>query len=1131
MPLPAGFVIEDTAKSVSSPTVDPKLPQGFVVEGQDVPQINEAPPEGIFDRVSSFFRDENKYSARAMNIYALAEETGLPLNEVNKNYDLLRYSSDVTGIDGEPDPKKVMQTLMLPGVAAGVAVGLATAPVPTVAGLVAFGALEKVIPTQKLIDSMEERGISDEVVKTVEVADMIGKMFIAHRVAVKAKPVAEAFMKRTVTNYKLPETVSLTPEQVQDIYQTGSLTTAEQKSLWANLELNSYDRRAALEHGVNINIPSEKIVKITDNPLWAKVKNLFGKSETQPVTKVTRAGEPAKGPAGLIEGPDEISMALRQSRMKDLVSPEDLSSPAAEKDLSLIQEDLGAFDRAYLAKLKKEYKSENPDIISADVARTADIPSRGPLSPQAAADRHAGSSAYAKLKYEESLANTDKDVTLLAGASGAGKTGAIRKLASNSLDADIIYDTNVASFESGKKIIEKALESDPERMVDIFYVDRDPVVAFEQGVVPRFLDPNGDRRVVSVDTHMSNIKSKDAIQELFEHYKDNPRVNFTFVGNYGERGAYSHLTIDEIKSKVYTPDKIRKQLETGIQEKLKSGILTQEEADAFLKKNVGKTGLPGKSVGSPDGSKAQQVASQESPVQKLIAALKEADDVRAKQETLYEQERSKKFAKLQSARKGAVGEKGYFKELGALKGELPKVEFEAIRGKMGQADIDSLFDMIRRSPRIGEWEKINAQTGLAKMFGEEGGRVPTEGEIDLLGEVFGEELTKVLLEKRPMFKKMLELGLEIANIPRSLMASFDLSAPLRQGVFLVGRPKQFGPAFGKMFGAFVNDKAYTNIQDAIINHPDYQIARDSGLSLTDLDSRLGSREESFMSSMAEKIPGVGKLVKASGRAYVGFLNKLRYDVFVDLVNKAENLELNPRKDRDLTKSIADFVNNATGRGSLPNALSKSAVALNTIFFSPRLIFSRLNLLNPAFYLKQKPFVRKEALKSLFTFVGAGLTILSLAKISGAEVGDEPRSSDFGKVKIGNTRFDMWGGFQPLVRASAQIATGKYISSTTGKEMTLGEGYKPMTRADIVQRFVEGKLAPIPSFIVALMKQQEPGSGKPVSVQKEIGKRFVPMVLQDLYDLAQESPELLPAGLLSLFGVGVQTYEDRARKGF
>ena len=458
------------------------------------------------------------------------------------------------------------------------------------------------------------------------------------------------------------------------------------------------------------------------------------------------------------------------------------------------------------------------------------------------------------------------------------------------------------------------------------------------------------------------------------------------------------------------------------------------------------------------------------------------------------------------------------------------MEFEAIRGKVGQADIDALFQQVRLSPKIGDWEKINAMTGLSKMLGAEGGKVPTEGELSLLNAVFGEEFTKAVLEKRTLFEKFKEAGLQIANIPRSIMSSIDLSAAGRQGGFLISRQKQFGPAFKKQFGAFVSEEAYQAIQDSIITHPDYQLARDSRLSLTDLDVLIGNREEKFMSSWAEKIPLLGKGIRASGRAYIGFLNKLRFDTFVDLLNQAERVGLDSRKDRDLTKRIADFINNATGRGTLPKGLETSALALNALLFSPRLLFSRLNLLNPIYYVKQDNFTRKEALKSFFYFLGIGFTILTLSKLGGAEVVTDPRNSDFGKIKVRNTRFDIWGGFQPLVRSAAQIVTGKYISSTTGKEMTLGEGYKPMTRADIFQRFIEGKLAPIPSFIVTLMKQQD-AQGKPVSIPKEIGERFVPMVLQDIYDLAKEDPSLIPAGLVNIFGVGVQTYQDKKRKGF
>ena len=93
---------------------------------------------------------------------------------------------------------------------------------------------------------------------------------------------------------------------------------------------------------------------------------------------------------------------------------------------------------------------------------------------------------------------------------------------------------------------------------------------------------------------------------------------------------------------------------------------------------------------------------------------------------------------------------------------------------------------------------------------------------------------------------------------------------------------------------------------------------------------------------------------------------------------------------------------------------------------------------------------------------------------------------------------------------------------------LGEGYKPMTRLDIASRMVESKLAPIASFITVLLRGKT-FTGEDVSVTKEVARRFVPMAAQDIYEIGQEEPELLPLSFLGMFGVGLQTYKDRIIK--
>src|SRR3990170_189894 len=114
MPLPAGLVLEENLNAPKQ-TTDIEPPPGLVLEGNPQPQIRQAPPKGMMDKLFGFFRDEDKYIARAANIYALSEATGLPLNEVNKNYDIMRRSANVTGLESEPTEKEVMQGLLLPG--------------------------------------------------------------------------------------------------------------------------------------------------------------------------------------------------------------------------------------------------------------------------------------------------------------------------------------------------------------------------------------------------------------------------------------------------------------------------------------------------------------------------------------------------------------------------------------------------------------------------------------------------------------------------------------------------------------------------------------------------------------------------------------------------------------------------------------------------------------------------------------------------------------------------------------------------------------------------------------------------------------------------------------------------------
>src|SRR5690606_16214547 len=141
-------------------------------------------------------------------------------------------------------------------------------------------------------------------------------------------------------------------------------------------------------------------------------------------------------------------------------------------------------------------------------------------------------------------------------------------------------------------------------------------------------------------------------------------------------------------------------------------------------------------------------------------------------------------------------------------------------------------------------------------------------------------------------------------------------------------------------------------------------------------------------------------------------------------------------------------------------------------------------LNPYEYWKAPKAARKEALKSLFSIVGVGGTLGSLANMSGlGEVSLDPTNSDFGKIRIGNVRIDPYGGFQQYAAFASRLLSGRTTSPVTGISRDFGTGFTDPNRGSISQRFVESKLNPTTSLILNLWRGTD-NSGRPTNVQKE-----------------------------------------------
>ena len=151
-------------------------------------------------------------------------------------------------------------------------------------------------------------------------------------------------------------------------------------------------------------------------------------------------------------------------------------------------------------------------------------------------------------------------------------------------------------------------------------------------------------------------------------------------------------------------------------------------------------------------------------------------------------------------------------------------------------------------------------------------------------------------------------------------------------------------------------------------------------------------------------------------------------------------------------------------------------------------------------------------------------MLGLAKLAGADVEGDPRSADFGKAKFGNTRIAFGSRFLPYIRLAAQLMTNQTMD-VRGHVRTLGKGYKPTTRLDVVGRFVATKVAPITSFVMDLLRGVTP-VGEKFNLSKAIVRRMTPMITQDIYDIVKDDPSLLWLAVPATFGPGLQTYKSK-----
>lgn len=407
--------------------------------------------------------------------------------------------------------------------------------------------------------------------------------------------------------------------------------------------------------------------------------------------------------------------------------------------------------------------------------------------------------------------------------------------------------------------------------------------------------------------------------------------------------------------------------------------------------------------------------------------------------------------------------------------------------------------------------------------------------------------------------KILERALQVSGNIKSMKASFDVSF-LRQlqSTALAGQKKSFLDAMKSGYKIFFGKEGWTDTLMAdLLSRPNALAGRYSQFGV-----EVGIKEEAFpeswISQMVDKTGSIN-LFRRSEEAFNVSIQTARADLF-DSMWENTNGDIKLLKDQDVGK----VVNLLTGRGSIPVLTPddpKTQRIINNLMFAPKWLASRIQLLTDIRFafvsgnkvmVDGKPVLTPQGLRAkaaifnllLIAFVAAGRKYLWGDEYEqDTDIGTalDPRSSDFGKVIIGRTRFDLTAGTASLITLTARLASQE---STTAQGRT-----RPIKSADVIFNFLSGKSAPGLQLATNIQHAIRTGGefvdyrGKPLKWEtgadwrENLADFFLPISLTSGIIEAVEMPvagETLDSGywgmvggiVADFVGVGANTYEKK-----
>jgi hypothetical protein len=406
------------------------------------------------------------------------------------------------------------------------------------------------------------------------------------------------------------------------------------------------------------------------------------------------------------------------------------------------------------------------------------------------------------------------------------------------------------------------------------------------------------------------------------------------------------------------------------------------------------------------------------------------------------------------------------------------------------------------------------------------------------------ELTKALYEELKYITEWHEMnimqksGRAFSNLwdsARLIMTTGELSYILRQGKYaFMSRPITASKAFANSFRALVmSEETAMAVDLETLQDPLAARAIKAGLPLSAAQNGLSRQDELIIGRWSHKIP----IANRFSRAAQVFLNKVRLDMWKAIRQSASKTG-EPTIEED--RQYARLVREMTGRGGLGKA-DAAAVVLGRAMFSPRFLASRVQLLVGHAAWSGTATSRKAVVKEYGRMlIGLGVYYSILAFLFGRDdddkkrfwIGMNPLSTDFGKVRLGDTVLDPLAGLSQVAVFISRTLRGKKVT-TAGKLLPIRGTEVPYGGdkwSDVAARFAWSKAHPVVGALRNLFDGTD-WQGEETNVPTEVGKFFAPITYVDIYMALKENDidEGTAFALLAILGEGLQVQKKKQKK--